>query len=270
MTQQESKENKPSRIKLLLQALWDSLKHNMGYKILALILAIALWAGLITQDPNITREKVMPETAITINGSANVQNRGLVITGGLDDIDVVTVRAEVPQLQYQAATGAQYRPTIDLSRITEPGEQEIPITTSNTTTYGNVISVSPSSVRVTVEKTKLNPRVKIEKRIEGSLPDGWILNRCEPEIESVAVTGPTSLVDRVDWVYLVLDLADIDVNQPQTSVRCILRPVDKNGEEVLSDLLVIRYEGENIEADYMDIEIQRIEEEENPEENPTT
>ena len=254
-----SEPKEPSRIVLLLRALRDSLRHNMGYKILALILAIALWAGLITQDPNLTREKIMPDTAVSINGAATVQNRGLVITGGLENIDLVTIRAEVPQRQYSAATGTQYRPTVDLSRITETGEQEIPITTSNTSTYGNVISVTPSSVWVTVENSKLNNRVKVEKKIEGSLPEGWILSRSEAEIENVTVAGPESLVNRVDRVYLVLNLADIDVSKPQDAVRCVLRPVDRNGAVVSSDLLVIRYEGESIEMDYMDVEVRRVE-----------
>ncbi len=251
-----SEPKETSRFNLLLRAIRESLRHNMGYKILALVLAIALWAGLITQDPNITREKIMPDTAITVNGATTLQNRGLIITGGLDNIGTVTVRAEVPQLQYQSATGAQYRPTVDLSRITEAGEQEIPITTTTTATYGNVTSVSPSSIWVRVEEIKTNNRVRVSTVLEGSLPEGWYLNSYRQDLTGyVTVTGPASLVDQVYRVQLVLDQNEIDVSRTTDAIRCVLRPVDRNGTVISSDRLEIRYDGLRIETGYVDIEV---------------
>lgn len=254
-----SEQKETSRVILLLRAIRDSLRHNMGYKILALVLAIALWAGLITQDPNLTREKVMHDAAITINGAATLENRGLVITAGLEDIETVEIRADVPQRQYQTVTGSQYRPTIDLSRITEAGVQEVPITTNNATTYGSVISVSPSSIRLTVEQIKTNNRVRVTPVVEGNLAEGWILNSYKYDLTGyVTVTGPASLVDQVYRVQLVLNQADIDTSKTTDAIRCDLRPVDRSGTEVSSDQLEIRYDGLKIETGYMDIEIQPI------------
>ena len=48
---------------------WHILKHNLGWKLLALFLAVALWAGLITQDPTLTREKTFSDVQVNITGS---------------------------------------------------------------------------------------------------------------------------------------------------------------------------------------------------------
>ncbi|HPS82604.1 MAG TPA: hypothetical protein PLP25_12175, partial [Candidatus Limiplasma sp.] len=44
-------------LKQLLKKLWRMLYHNLPWKRLALVIAICLWAGLITQDPTLTRER---------------------------------------------------------------------------------------------------------------------------------------------------------------------------------------------------------------------
>ena len=47
-----------SRWKVVRDLVVHVFRHNLGYKVLAVVLAIVLWAALITQDPTLTREKV--------------------------------------------------------------------------------------------------------------------------------------------------------------------------------------------------------------------
>ena len=46
-----------SRGREVFRSVWRVLTHNWGAKILSLVIAVVLWAGLITQDPSLTREK---------------------------------------------------------------------------------------------------------------------------------------------------------------------------------------------------------------------
>lgn len=51
------------RLTMLLDGLKRIFIHNWPTKLLALLLAIILWGGLITQDPTLTRESTFPVSA---------------------------------------------------------------------------------------------------------------------------------------------------------------------------------------------------------------
>ena len=51
------------------QRLWRLIYHNWPWKLLALFLALCLWAGLITQDPTLTRERVFTDVTVSVVGA---------------------------------------------------------------------------------------------------------------------------------------------------------------------------------------------------------
>ena len=53
----EKEKKDHARRDAVLQKLRAIFLQNWGTKLLALVISIALWAGLITQDPTLTREK---------------------------------------------------------------------------------------------------------------------------------------------------------------------------------------------------------------------
>ncbi len=237
----------PSRPELFRKALLASLRHNWGYKLLAFVLAVCLWAGLIAQDPNLTRTKTMADTAVTINGRTTLENRGLVITAGLPDNLTAEITANIPQLQYQNATGTEYKPRIELNEITAPGEQEVHIATTNSNTYGEVLSVVPASITLTVERMTANTGIMLDILQTGTLAEGWYLNSAQvvsigSQVEGrryVTVQGPESLVNRVERVQAVLDLGKIDPSSQDPTVICEIRPVDRDGNPIISDQIEI-------------------------------
>ena len=59
---QNLKEKKDhARRDAFLRRVRSILLENWGTKLLAIFIAVALWAGLITQDPALTREKVFTQ-----------------------------------------------------------------------------------------------------------------------------------------------------------------------------------------------------------------
>ena len=148
--------------------------HNWGWKLLSLFLAVCLWAGLITQDPTLTRERVFSDVPVTVTGTDTLIGNGLIVVSGLEDENLsVRLRADVPQRSYSNAQASNYNPRVDVSRITETGEQTLRIQTSSTTTYGTVTSVSPESLTVVVDEYVTNYRVPITLNVTGSAPDGY-------------------------------------------------------------------------------------------------
>ena len=78
--------------------------HNWGWKLLSLFLAVCLWAGLITQDPTLTRERVFSDVPVTVTGTDTLIGNGLIVVSGLEDENLsVRLRADVPQRSYSNA-----------------------------------------------------------------------------------------------------------------------------------------------------------------------
>ena len=71
--------------------------NNWTWKLLALFLAICLWAGLITQDPTLTRERVFTDATVSITGAETLRRNGLIVLSGLEDeVLHARLRVEVP------------------------------------------------------------------------------------------------------------------------------------------------------------------------------
>ena len=130
---------KGGRGRELLRSLGRLLTHNWGAKILSLFLAVVLWAGLITQDPTLTREKNFTDVTISVSGMDSIKRNGFIVVSDLSAVlGGATLRVEVPQMQYQNAQASHYNLRIDLSRVTQAGVQDIKVQSTNSSTYCSV------------------------------------------------------------------------------------------------------------------------------------
>ena len=71
-------------LKTAPKRLWGIVCHNWGWKLLALFLAVCLWAGLITQDPTLTREHYFYDVPVTVSGAETLRRNGMIVLSGLD------------------------------------------------------------------------------------------------------------------------------------------------------------------------------------------
>ena len=94
------------------QRLWRLIYHNWPWKLLALFLALCLWAGLITQDPTLTRERVFTDVTVSVVGPDTLRrNSGLIVLSGLEDENLTArLRVDVPQREYNTVTASNYNP----------------------------------------------------------------------------------------------------------------------------------------------------------------
>ncbi|MEG0639977.1 MAG: CdaR family protein [Clostridia bacterium] len=214
--------------------------HNWPWKLLAFFLAICLWAGLITQDPTLTREHVFTDVPIAITGADTLRRNGLIVLSGLEE-DVLTarLRADVPQREYNNVTANYYNPRVDLSRITKTGEQTLRILTSSTTTYGNVQAVSPENITVMVDEYITNYRVPVSIHAIGNYPAGF--HGISPSLDpsAVAVSGPKSIVDQIARVYVDFDLSRLPAQAGLVRTALPMRFVDDAGNAITSKLIEV-------------------------------
>jgi YbbR domain-containing protein len=238
---------------LLLRAVKHILFHNGWMKLLALLISLVLWAGLISQDDSLTRDKTWQNVNISVTGTDTMQRNGYVVTSDLDALlDNVTVTAAVPQKQYEQAESSAYNLRVDLSRISGLGEQEIKILSTASSTFGRVTGTTPSSVTVEVEEFIVRQRVPVSVQVTGDYQNGWYDNwymttpTVDPQL--IAVSGPRSLVQTISRARVFLDPDLLEWAEGSLITTGEIRLYDRAGEVVKSPLLEISTEGMSIDT----------------------
>ncbi len=241
-----SQEKSPLRdlLKTLPQRLWGMLLHNLPFKLLAVFLAICLWAGLITQDPTLTRERTFSDVPVTITGADALQRNGLVVLTNFQQSPLtIRLQADVPQREYNTVSAAHYNPRLDLSKITETGAQTLRISTSSSTTYGAVTSLSPESVEVMVDEYVPSYRVPVSVERKGQFPKGFYGTSPSLDPPSVSINGPKSIVSRIARVLVDFDVSKLPSQAGLTRTALPMRFTDAEGNEVKSDFIDVTSAG---------------------------
>lgn len=225
-------------VKLLFKRFWRLLSHNLPWKLLALVLALALWAGLITQDPTLTRERVFTDVPVTITGSDTLRRSGLIVTSDLSTIkDSVVLRVDVPQREYNSVTSSYYNPRIDLSKITETGEQSLKISTTSTTTYGTVTEVQPESVSVMVDNYVSSYRLPVTVHQTGEYPTGFYGTTPTLDPSVISVSGPDSVVSRIARVVVEFDASRLPTQSGLVRTALPMSYEDEDGNPLDASLV---------------------------------
>ena len=214
------------------KAFWGSLSHNLGLKLLSLLLAILLWSYVVSSNPSITRTKdINGLTAYVSNESTLHANRLALASDPAEALDGVSVQLEVPQSSYALADADNVQVTLDLSSVRAAGTQEVPLRA--TTTYGRVTRILPESVKLEFE-TYDSRSVPVNAAISGEQQeDIWYnINRLNPE--ELVISGPSSVVQTVASAYVYVDVTDRETSYV-TAARFVL--LDYSGEEIPQTLL---------------------------------
>jgi YbbR domain-containing protein len=217
---------------------WRMLSHNLLWKLVALVLAISLWAGLITQDPTLTRERVFTDVPVSVTGSDTLRRNGFIVLSGVqDDSALVRLRVDVPQREYNTVTSSNYNPRVDLSKITETGEQTLKISATSTTTYGTVTEVYPDTVTVVVDDYVTNYRVPVTVHQEGDYPAGYYGTEPTLDPSIISVSGPESIVNQIARIGVTFDVSLLPAQSGLVRTALTLSYEDAEGN-VLDDSLI--------------------------------
>ena len=233
------------------------LLHNGWLKAIAVLISVVLWAGLISQDEAITRDKTFQNVAVSVSGAEALKSNSLIVVSDLDELlDDVTITAAVPQKQYERAEASIYNVRLDLSRIKGTGEQEVKLQSTNSSTYGKVTSINPSSVKVQVEDYIVRQRIPVSvPPFEGEIPDGWYMSTPSVDPALIAVSGPGSIVQNISRARAYIKPEDSEWKEGQilTSSEIVLS--NRMGEVVDSPLLRITSSSLTIDSVLIELNI---------------
>ena len=227
----------------LLEGLKHLLLHNWGFKLLAILISLLLWAGLISQDETITRDKTFNNVTVNVIGSDAMKRNGYIVVSDLSEaLADVSVTAAVPQMQYERAEAASYNVRVDLSRISDTGEQELRLLSTASSTYGRVTGINPASILVDVEDYVVRYRIPVSVSITGETPEGWFMSAPSVDPPLVVVSGPRNLVNTISRARVFLNPEEVEWTEGVTVLTEGITMYNRNGEEVKSDLLDISYD----------------------------
>ncbi len=239
-----SMRGKESFWKLLWRTLKHLILHNGGFKIIAILISVTLWAGLISQDTRLTRDKTFTNVAVNVTNSDAMKRNGYIVVSDLTSaLNDVTAVAAVPQQQYDNAEVSAYNVRLDLSRIAGTGLQEVRLQSSASNTYGRVTSLTPSSVELLVEDYVVRYRIPVSVSVSGEIPQGWYMSTPSADPPLVVVSGPRSQVSAISRARVFLDPQEIEWEEGYMITTAKLNLYNRSGEEVDRSLLDVSYEG---------------------------
>ena len=205
---------------------------NVPLKLLSIAVGILVWLLVVNVDnPTITKTLTLSVSRIEILNEAYIDNNGMMYT--LDDSQT-TFRVTITggRKTVERLTTANLTATADLQQAVslETDPVMVPINvTSNTANNSVDIDITPKNLSVIVEEKKTQEFVVNVTRGDTKPAKGYEVGVLSSNPEKVKITGPTSLINKIDKVsaYISVENATQDVTR-----EVELAIVDKNGEQL--------------------------------------
>lgn len=228
------------------------MKSKLGSALLSLLIAFGLWIYVITEvSPN--SETTIDDIPLIAQGETLINERGLMITNWSSTVVDLTLSGNRSDLNELNRSNITLK--VDLSGISEPGTHKIDYSTAFP---GNVAanaftrqSQYPESITITVER-RATKYVTVQPVFEGETPKGYVSRRGDISLDNkiITVSGPESVVERIDRANINIDLTDRteSISQSYRYTLC-----DEDGNPVDSQMITV-----NVEEVYVDLTIHRI------------
>lgn len=187
------------------------MKSKIWSLLLSVVLATGLWMYVITTVSPNSRTTVQDIPVVFEGESWLLENRNLMITGGMDatvDLDVFGNRSDISKLNRSNVILK-----IDLTKIYESGTANLTYSTgwppdvpSGAITVENR---NPASVQLTVEK-RLTKEVPVNVAFTGAVPEEFIADteNVTMDYPVVNIKGPASVVEKITQARVDIDLEE--------------------------------------------------------------
>ena len=254
----EGKRNRNIRrtVNLLRRGIRHLFFHNGWLKLIAIVISVVFWAGLFSLDDTVTRDKVFHNVNVSVTGTETMKSNHYIVVSNLEEIlKNVSIIVDVPQKQYDKAEAGIYNVRLDLSRIKGTGEQEVKLQSSNSSIYGKVVSINPSSVKLDVEEYIIRTRIPVSVTVNGDIPDGWYMTTPSVVPALISVSGPRSVVEKISRARVFISTEEIEWKEETVVTSAEIRLYNRTGEEVDSSLLSISSSSLTIDSALIEVNL---------------
>ncbi|MDU1455620.1 MAG: hypothetical protein E6912_12530 [Paeniclostridium sordellii] len=199
----------------------NKLKNNTKIKLISLLSALVLWLYVMTvEDPVETR--TFSDIPITITNISMLEDRGLTIYPKEELLADIAIKGNLSSLRPINKNNIYI-----YGRLDDPKEGKNAIyLQANLPERVNKYDIKPTVITVDLEKVITQKRnIDIDIKGESKID----IDSIQKSIQSVNVTGPRTLVNKVSSVKAVLNVSE---KEKDFSTKLKLIPIDKIGEEV--------------------------------------
>jgi YbbR domain-containing protein len=187
-----------------------TMRNTPSLLLLSGLLGVSLWV-FVTEEENPTRVDELPAPILV---QAVTVEDGLAVANQLPSVQVVVAAPEERWDDINSGLGS-FSAFVDLNGITGR-EQTVPVRVEIQGIRGaRVVEVIPDRVTVNLEELT-SVEVPVRVRAVGPLPLGYEQGATSVDPQSVTVTGPESLVSRVNDAVADINVTGLTLGVPQT------------------------------------------------------
>ncbi len=202
------------------------MKSNTFYLIISIVIAILLWM-YVTYEVNPIYETVVKGVKVVCvnksdlfsDGSLEIsgQNKKL-LTGGM----VVDIRIRGKRNSVSSIDAEDVICTVDMITVNKAGSYNIRPVVEIDKPGVEILSITPQNFKFTVESIG-QKTVDVVLKTQGSLERGYVMENMESGISTVKITGPDSVIDRIDHAEIVLDYSLLEMTDSEKSLELIFK-----------------------------------------------
>ncbi|MDL2273677.1 hypothetical protein LJC34_03925 [Oscillospiraceae bacterium OttesenSCG-928-G22] len=185
-------------------------RTKLLYIIVSILVSLLLWFYVVGVG-NPDTEQTIRDIPVTFKGEDVLrEDKGLVVSGTVPSV-TIRVSGRMVDLSALLQRKEEIVATVDLSRISAPGDMrlpydiEIPLDDKIT-----IVERDPAYyIDVHVERI-FAVSVEIRLKNEGSVAEGFIANEPVFSPETLQVTGPEEITSRIDYAEVVWDRTNVE------------------------------------------------------------
>lgn len=213
------------------------LKSNTFYAILSVIAAILIWA-YVAYEVRPTHEMWVEDVSVSCINVSKLFDDGSLSIGGdnegiLDGRVTMDVKIKGKRSVVSSVGKKDISCVIDMITVDKAGTYSMKPSVETQYSGVDIIQLRPGNIKFTVEN--INQRdIDIDLKTTGSLPEGYTMENIETKNLTVKVTGPDSVVDKIEKARIVLDYGALKETDSEKSLKIMF--IDGAGKEIDSSL----------------------------------
>lgn len=212
-------------------------KYDIAHKLLAILLAIVLWAFVINSD-KIERVNTYSGVPVVFQGAEELESTyGLKIIEGADQKMTIKVSGSFSDMSEYSKKSTIATVTVNLANlhITEPGTYSISSDQHcQLNIYDNRVSGTidgPATFNIVVDHM-VEKDVPVSIEVEGVPSADYLYGDATSDLETVAITGPETVVNTIRKAIGVVPEADSNNLTKTSNLLVSFTFLDEDGQEV--------------------------------------
>ncbi len=213
-------------------------REDVMMMLISIVLAILLWSYVMSVVDPMTK-RTFSGIPVRIQGIDDLRQRNLTLMG--ERTETVSVVLEGKRSAMDSVRKENIQATVNLQGL-EKGEHNLGINIHNFNNNVRLVSQEPLTLVMSLDENQ-SRRVKVTMRTRGELAEGYLLGPMNLSSSHVTISGPKSIVEKVQKVTATVDLRE---RKQTTALSTNLTPRDQHGNKV---------QGVTIEPSRIDVEV---------------